>query len=937
MLALFAGEASAQKLRQPSAGTALKTLVRQTNALPRSAASRATKLRLLRAARSARRSAKRRPCSSVRQLARYRRVLRGIRLKKGPSNLRARNRLTDLGPASMNATRALLASKLTRRCGGGVKPSKLEEARMTVLKSDANGMRIRVRLPALRFVDAEGGGRTWTKLMLPKTDAPGAPGTPGIPMVSNTIGVPEGAALDVEATKTTSYTIDSVDVFPNQPEPVDQGPSQVTEPPDLHAPPYSQPPFEIDRSAYAQRGMVPAQAADGAVLGRSRDLTIGNLRVPAAQYNPAKKELEVLNTVDVTVRFEGGSHQFSDQLGSPWEHAQRTLAASLLNANVVRVPPIRIFERCGEEMLVITNPSTLDAANQFATARRAAGLRVSVFQTGTGPGQIGTTTGEIQTFIRGRLTAEGCIHPSYVTILGDDELVPTFPGIGGIESDLEYSLRDNADEFADVALGRILGDDAAGVTTAVTKIVNYENGPPGGPWLQHATIAAEFQDDEAPNQAEDRTFILFGELSRNGILDTGFSLPQQVDRIYATYPPGAVDPLTFRDGTPLPPELLRPAFAWDGDTADITAAWNDGRYLMIHRDHGWTDGWDNPRFDSDNANALTNGAQLPVVLSINCSSGAFQDDDTSFATQALVNPNGGAAGVFGDTEISPTDHNTQLALGFLDALLPRVLAGEGPADRQRVGSALMHGKARLASIWPPSGPGITGGDGGTRNEFYLWHYFGDPSMQMWGGEPLEPPDVSRFKAVFRQEIGPPPPDPPPYWVEVTLPTEFEGQPISLLRNGQVIGKAVVTNGLAQIPAHFGDGQPKQDGLRVAMEADGRTPVSVPVDGVPPTQLSISCPSGVGWDAPATTGGRIDSDLAGATIELTYTRPGGRGSFQRTATANSSGEWSHTIDTKADDPNAGKSGGTWTVSARYAGDSDHAASETVSCTFTEADG
>ena len=95
---------------------------------------------------------------------------------------------------------------------------------------------------------------------------------------------------------------------------------------------------------------------------------------------------------------------------------------------------------------------------------------------------------------------------------------------------------------------------------------------------------------------------------------------------------------------------------------------------MIHRDHGGTHGWDNPRFTSEDADALTNGAMLPVVLSINCSSGAFQDDERSFATQALVNPNGGAAGVFGDTEISPTDHNTQLAFGFLDALLPRVLA-----------------------------------------------------------------------------------------------------------------------------------------------------------------------------------------------------------------------------------------------------------------------
>ena len=123
----------------------------------------------------------------------------------------------------MNASRALLAKRGTRRCGGGVKPSKLESARFRILKNDATGMRLRVQLPALRFVNRVGGGRTWTKLVLPKTDSPGRAGTPGIPMVSEILGVPAGAALDVDATRATSYTIQQVDVFPNQREAVDQG------------------------------------------------------------------------------------------------------------------------------------------------------------------------------------------------------------------------------------------------------------------------------------------------------------------------------------------------------------------------------------------------------------------------------------------------------------------------------------------------------------------------------------------------------------------------------------------------------------------------------------------------------------------------------------------------------------------------------------------
>jgi hypothetical protein len=394
-----------------------------------------------------------------------------------------------------------------------------------------------------------------------------------------------------------------------------------------------------------------------------------------------------------------------------------------------------------------------------------------------------------------------------------------------------------------------------------------------------------------------------------------------------------VDPLRYRDGTPLPPELLKPTFAWDGDTADIAAAWNDGRYLLVHRDHGWPGGFDNPRFSSEDADALTNGAMLPVVLSINCSSGAFQDDDRAFATQALVNPNGGAVGVFGDTEVSPTDHNTQLGLGFMDALLPRVLAGEGPADRLRVGDALIHGKRRLAGIWPPSGPGITGGDGGTRNEFYLWHYFGDPSMQMWGGDVPEPrvPDVSQFRAAFREDFGfPPQPDPPPYAVEVTLPTEFNGQAISLLRDGQVIGKAIAADGRAQIPAAFGDGAPTEGDLRVAMEADGAIPVSVPVDGLPvDTTLTTTCPgSPQPANTPMATGGRLEPGFAGAQVIVRYTPPGGQ-PFERTVTTDANGDWSDKITPGPNDV------GDWRIEARYEGDSGHTAADGQECVVTVA--
>jgi hypothetical protein len=911
-----AGQASAQK--RETAKSSLRQLVKQSGKLPKAAAPAAKRRALKRLALSARRFAKRKPCASIRALARFRGVIAGVRVKKKlrGKRRRAAQRLSALGPLSAETSRLLLAKRKTRRCGGGVKPPKGDNPRVSVLRSDEQRLRVRVQLPEVQFVAREAGGKAWTQLAVPNSDAPGAPGTPGIPVVSDVLAVPDGARLRVSVNDVDKIEMGGVDVFPVQPDPVDQ----ATPPPNFLAGPFADRPFQLSERAYRRNALYPPRPADADALGAMRDLNIGALQIPTAQYNPAKRKLVLFRSVDVTVRFAGGPHTFTDELSNPWEHFQQRLGATLLNKNVLARGVREYYRRCGEEMMVITNPSTLVAANTFAAARRAAGIRTNVFQTGTGSGFIGTTAAEIQAFIRSRVNAFLCVRPSYVTIMGDDDLVPTFPGINGIPSDLQYSMRNDTDELPDVAVGRIIGNDQAAVATAVNKIISYENTPPGGPWLGRATLAAQFQDDDNNGQ-ENRTFIQFAETVRNGLLRRGVA----ADRIYDDSP--EADPKKFNDGTDLPAALRKPTFAWDGDGADVTAAWNEGRFLMIHRDHGWSDGWGHPGYSTTDVQALTNGAQLPVVMSINCSSGAYDYDETSFAGESLVNPNGGSVGVFGDTRDSPTWHNTQIGLGFVDALLPSVLPSEGPAEKQRVGDALIHGKLRLAGLAPPAS------DGNTRNELYLWHYFGDPTMQMWGGgrDPLRL-DPALFDAVLVRSInGPLPPDPPPYWVQVTLPPEFNGQPFSLLRDGQVVGKGIAQNGTAIIPASFSDGSGRAGRLEVALDAQDAVPVRFPVRETE-TTLTQNCPADFEFHSneTVTITGRLNGAPAGSTVDVTWEMRDGQENLTRTVvthpTTDGSGNWSTSVDSQSFEH------GHWTVTARYAGAEGYSPSQAGVCTF-----
>jgi hypothetical protein len=86
-------------------------------------------------------------------------------------------------------------------------------------------------------------------------------------------------------------------------------------------------------------------------------------------------------------------------------------------------------------------------------------------------------------------------------------------------------------------------------------------------------------------------------------------------------------------------------------------------------------------------------------------------------------------------------------------------------------------------------------------------------------------------------------------------------------------------------------------------------------------------------------GTLSPAFTGAAIQLTYqprtdANPPGP-AVNRVATTNAQGNWTDDFDAGANDPGAKGDGGYWTVTARFAGDSTHNASDPKSCQFLEA--
>jgi hypothetical protein len=660
-------------------------------------------------------------------------------------------------------------------------------------------------------------------------------GRPALSRFALNFAVPIGAQPALHLLKQKSHTLQGVNLYPAQVPPQDGTP-----PADLPGGGLQEPPFVWDAKAYQQDAFFPEASAELKELGRLRDVRIFQVRVAPARYNPAQKTLAILDDLEFEVRFQGGTGSFvTTRFTNPFEASNLNplVQNCLINGNIIFDHPLpEIFPPLdlGEELLIITHPDFLAAANDLKDWKREKGITTKVFATGPADaGGIGSTKEEIRDFIKSRYDRH-LVRPSYVLLLGDAEFIPTWyrdtsssPTTG---TDLDYSLMTEGDSLADLGLARIPVDLPEQAQTVVDKIINYEKFPPyHTTFYNTATFVSYFQCCRTMIRnpgLDSASFVETSETVRTALLDAGYT----VERLYTANtwekPSYFLDPtpLAYYDGTPLPSDLAPASeFAWDADYEDITAAINDGRFLLIHRDHGNPWAWGYPYFASWNIDTLTNGPLLPVFFGVSCANGFFDNEtaggeydstaeDIHFIEAFLRRPAGGIVGGLAATRNTYPNANDCLHLGFADAVFPDVVPGFGgpvathvPARTfYRLADILNYGKLYMYSQ-------ISGDSADTDNITY--HAFGDPTQEIWTSRPLD------FPRDFRWVL-----EPERLLVEfgvegamITATQEMQGQQIPLGRGTVANGQAslsLVTQPLPGVPIHLSVDKPGYIGARL---------------------------------------------------------------------------------------------------------------------------
>ena len=654
---------------------------------------------------------------------------------------------------------------LMTACGGGggppprADPSALE---LSTLASSAEMFRGSVRFAPSTFTMHDEGGELFTEVGCPGCRPAGATdGAPGVPVFTRLLAVPLGARVLLTEVRPVVREMRTLRLYPYQSQAGDYAPSFGLPGPYPKDDEGWTPPFAYDGGAFGGDTPVPQSPVQVSSVSMARDLRLVVVQIAAGQYVPASGQLTLFSSLDFTLTFEGGNGSFlPNEAHNAFDEGSKTGVAAVWNQAAVadvaafQIPP---FIAYGEELLILTHPNYRAAADRLALHKNARGLLTTVITVNDGAAGGGPDTKEeIKAFLDSRY-AVATVRYSYLLLLGDSGdiepwVLPRRYKAGDFPSDFPYaqvSTDPMADDlFPDVAVGRIAVNSLAQADVVVDKIIQYESSPPlvlaGHTFYGHAAIASYFQpgEDGAPANVENkRRFVFDSEEVRGHLVNHGF----QVERIYTAAHPltPATQPRYWYDGvTPLPPPL-RPedGYPWDGDAAQIIDAFNAGQTLVFHSDHGWWEGWGDPHFTTANLPSLTNGDLLPLVLSDNCSSGAFDYAGAGFAESLLRMSGGGAIGVMAFTRDSNNGVGREFLVGVVDALWPAAYPGYGDGiARHRLGDMLNHARGVMVVNFAggtASDPGYLGGWCYTR----MLTLFGDPSLAVWVTNPTVLPGL----------------------------------------------------------------------------------------------------------------------------------------------------------------------------------------------------
>ena len=603
---------------------------------------------------------------------------------------------------------------------------------VTVEETPGTAITVYFETPGVWARTVRGGdGRPYTQLSIPGcgADAPNF-GQPELPFKGFLLEYPAGTQPRLTVLSCSAVELGGAFVvYPLQPPPPDEDNHHL-------------PPFIVDSAAYTQNAFLPAEPVTLGERGVIRGRQVVFVRVQPLQYNPATGILRAWSSIHFSVEFIGTpdplATQRKQQLATPW--TEPLAAAMILNYEPVE-PAIGaagdgLSRGPSADYLIIVKDAYYEEILPLAEWKHRKGFITRVAKMS----EVGSTSAQVLAFIKNAYQT-WTPAPSFVLLAGDSGDVPPGQYTGSLSctSDHIYACVDGSDYFADLTLARLSPANEAQCAQIVAKLLTYERTPDGGNWYHNFLAAAEFEDYENDGWA-DRWFMetattvydfLVNEQGWGGytaLCPNNWPMIHQFYHFKTSSYPHRETLNLIRWGAAIPdpvPQWITDRWV-EKNTAvqQVIAGINAGVGILQHRDHGGESGWSYPPFNTSHIATLNNGVMTPVVFSLNCSTGSFQVAECFCEAFLRKNP-GGAIGAVGATRTSYSGYNDLLTHGIYTCMFadydPSHTGNIYPVSR-RPAQALNFGKYYMAMY--------EGLNNTTAGECYMFHYFGDPEMNL---------------------------------------------------------------------------------------------------------------------------------------------------------------------------------------------------------------
>ena len=607
-----------------------------------------------------------------------------------------------------------------------------------------------------------GANQIYTLLSIPNYDLLDEPGKPKVPVWSSYIEIPDGKIAVVDTAYSQSCTFGEIIIVPTQHIPI----------PEIKGIDESK--FEVEPDQETYNPEIRAQGFFPKIIYQleKENIVRGNriqlLRVYPIHYSHHDELIKAFYNIRINILFKPTGKKRKAYHKRRLAHSvfDHLLSRICLNykpgSSSQNILKTRAAYETGNSFWIITDSLFIDAAEKLKQWKIRKGISTIVKTTD----EIGKTAEQIRNAISNAYQNDNP-PPTYILIIGDSELIPVsyktkhmlddkndinLPYQGKIGTDLYYAAVDGDDYYPDISIGRLSVDTPQQADKRVNDIIEYEKNPPVNKDFYEKISLCSFFHDKDKNGIKDGysnyRFVQTSEdiaifmQDQNYVINRIYSkddetVPQYWSKNHANFSgPAGQSGDTIVDYLKGIENL-----SWNGNHAHVTNQLHNGNFLIVHRGHGDMKGWEEPGFNVENVLNLNNANLKPLVLSINCMTGWFDNetdeqnsitekDDICFSEAWERNNNGGAIGIIAPTRASYSFYNDRLTWGIMDAIWPDFISKEEDQafflaslkTRNELGAVLNYAKFYMAAHFTDKKH--------IKEIFEMFHLFGDPTLQI---------------------------------------------------------------------------------------------------------------------------------------------------------------------------------------------------------------